>query len=163
MATPHVAGVAGLLKSHNSSLSSGAIEDLITGTTEGRSSTQGKPTGTQRAGTRSLSSRVITLDNIDTFGADAFDDPLIGSLSGNLKRRQATTQFMRDRVRREQDKYAAVDNFTSLDTGDHLFAGVDFNDAPGSDQRDLLRTMLANNYFDYFELDQTIQLDVFPT
>jgi len=163
MAAPHVAGVAGLLKSHNSSLSSGAIEDLITGTTQGRSSTQGKPTGTQRAGTRSLSSRVITLDNIDSLSADAFDDPLIGSLSGNLKRRQATTQIMRDRVRREQGKYAAVDNFTSLDTGDHLFASVDFNDAPGSDQRDLLRTMLANNYFDYFELDQAIQLDVFPT
>ena len=163
MAAPHVAGVAGLLKSQNNKLSSGEIEDLITGTTQGRSSTQGNPTGTQSAGTRSLSSRVITLDNIDSLSADAFDDPLIGSLSGNLKRRQATTRIMRDRVRREQGKYAAVDNFTSLDTGDHLFASVDFNDAPGSDQRDLLRTMLANNYFDYFELDQTIQLDVFPT
>jgi len=163
MAAPHVAGVAGLLKSQNNRLSSSAIEDLITGTTQGRSSTQGNPTGTQRAGTRSLSSRVITLDNIDSLSADAFDDPLIGSLSGNLKRRQATTQIMRDRVRREQGKYAAVDNFTSLDTGDHLFASVDFNDAPGSDQRDLLRTMLASNHFDYFELDQAIQLDVFPT
>ena len=160
MAAPHVAGVAGLLKSHNSSLSSGAIEDLITGTTQGRSSSQGNPSGTQSAGTRSLSSRVITLDNIDSLSADAFDDPLIGSLSGNLKHRQATTQIMRDRVRREQGKYAAVDNFTSLDTGDHLFASVDFNDAPGSDQRDLLRTMLASNHFDYFELDQAIQLDV---
>jgi len=160
MAAPHVAGVAGLLKSQNNKLSSGAIEDLITGTTQGRSSTQGNQTGTQRAGTRSLSSRVITLDNIDSLSADAFDDPLIGSLSGNLKRRQATTQIMRDRVRREQGKYAAVDNFTSLDTGDHLFASVDFNDAPGSDQRDLLRTMLASKHFDYFELDQPIQLDV---
>ena len=160
MAAPHVAGVAGLLKSQNNKLSSGAIEDLITGTTQGRSSTQGNQTGTQRAGTRSLSSRVITLDNIDSLCADAFDDPLIGSLSGNLKRRQATTQIMRDRVRREQGKYAAVDNFTSLDTGDHLFASVDFNDAPGSDQRDLLRTMLASKHFDYFELDQPIQLDV---
>ena len=163
MAAPHVAGVAGLLKSQNNRLSSSAIEDLITGTTQGRSSTQGNPTGTQRAGTRSLSSRVITLDNIDSLSPDAFDDPLIGSLSGNLQRRQATTQIMRDRVRREQGKYAAVDNFTSLDTGDHLFASVDFNDAPGSDQRDLLRTMLASNHFDYFELDQAIQLDVFPT
>ena len=117
-------------------------------------------TGTQSAGTRSLSSRVITLDNIDSLSADAFDDPLIGSLSGNLKRRQATTQIMRDRVRLEQGKYAAVDNFSSLDTGDHLFASVDFNDAPGSDQRDLLRAMLASNHFDYFELDQAIQLDV---
>ena len=161
MAAPHVAGVAGLLKSQNNRLSSSAIEDLITGTTQGRSSTQGNPTGTQRAGTRSLSSRVITLDNIDSLSPDAFDDPLIGSLSGNLQRRQATTQIMRDRVRREQGKYAAVDNFTSLDTGDHLFASVDFNDAPGSDQRDLLRTMLASNHFDYFELDQAIQLDVF--
>ena len=160
MAAPHVAGVAALLKSHNNKLSSGAIEDLITGTTQGRSSSQGNPTGTQSAGTRSLSSRVITLDNIDSLSADAFDDPLIGSLSGNLKRRQATTQIMRDRVRREQGKYAAVDNFTSLDTEDHLFASVDFNDAPGSDQRDLLRTMLASNHFDYFELDQAIQLDV---
>ena len=163
MAAPHVAGVAGLLKSQNNKLSSGAIEDLITGTTQRGSHTQGNPTGTQRAGSNSLGARVITLDNIDSFSADAFDDPLIGSLSGNSKRRQATTHIMRRRVRREQGKYAAVDNFTSLDTGDHLFASVDFNDAPGSDQRDLLRTMLANNYFDYFELDQTIQLDVFPT
>ena len=160
MAAPHVAGVAGLLKSQNNKLSSGAIEDLITGTTQRGSHTQGNPTGTQRAGSNSLGARVITLDNIDSFSADAFDDPLIGSLSGNSKRRQATTHIMRRRVRREQGKYAAVDNFTSLDTGDHLFASVDFNDAPGSDQRDLLRTMLASNHFDYFELDQAIQLDV---
>ena len=160
MAAPHVAGVAGLLKSQNNKLSSGEIEDLITGTTQGRSSTQGNPTGTQSAGRRSLSSRVITLDNIDSLSADAFDDPLIGSLSGNLKRRQATTRVMQRRIGRDQGKYAAVDNFTSLDTGDHLFASVDFNDAPGSDQRDLLRTMLASNHFDYFELDQAIQLDV---
>ena len=65
MAAPHVAGVAGLLKSHNSSLSSGEIEDLITGTTQGRTSTQGNPKGTQRAGTRSLSSSVITLELSD--------------------------------------------------------------------------------------------------
>ena len=161
MAAPHVAGVAGLLKSQNNKLSSGAIEDLITGTTQRGSHTQGNPTGTQRAGSNSLGARVITLDNIDSFSADAFDDPLIGSLSGNSKRRQATTHIMRRRVRREQGKYAAVDNFTSLDTGDHLFASMDFNDAAGSDQRDLLRTLLASNHFDYFEIDQAIQLDVF--
>ena len=103
---------------------------------------------------------MITLDNIDSLSADAFDDPLIGSLSGNLKRRQATTRVMQRRIGRDQGKYAAVDNFTSLDTEDHLFASVDFNNAPGSDQRDLLRNMLASNHFDYFELDQAIQLDV---
>ena len=161
MATPHVAGVAGLLKSRNSRLSSSAIEDLITGTTQGRSNTQGNPTGTQRAGSRLLGSQVITLENIDSFSADAFDDPLIGSLSGNSKDRQATTQIMRRRIRRDQGKFAAVDDFTSLDNRDHLFASVDFNNAPGSDQRDLLRTLLANNHFDYFEIDQTIQLDAF--
>ena len=67
---------------------------------------------------------------------------------------------MQRRIGRDQGKYAAVDNFTSLDTEDRLFASVDFNDAPGSAQRDLLRTMLASNHFDYFELDQEIQLDV---
>ena len=160
MATPHVAGVAGLLKSHNSTLSSSAIEDLITGTTQGSSTTRGNQAGAQRRGAGSLSSRVITLDNIDSFSADVFDDPLIGILSGNSKRRQATTRIMRRRIDRDQGKYAAVDNFTSLDTGEHLFASVDFNNAPGSDQRDLLRSLLANNHFDYFELDQAVQLDV---
>ena len=144
-------------------MSSSAIEDLITGTTQGRSNTQGNPTGTQRTGSRSLGSRVITLENIDSFSADAFDDPLIGSLSGNRKDRKATTQIMRRRIRRDQGKFAAVDDFTSLDNRDHLFASVDFNNAPGSDQRDLLRTLLVNNHFDYFEIDQTIQLDVFNT
>ena len=104
---------------------------------------------------------MITLENIDSLSADAFDDPLIGSLSGNSKDRQATTQIMRRRIRRDQGKFAAVDDFTSLDNRDHLFASVDFNNAPGSDQRDLLRTLLANNHFDYFEIDQAIQLDVF--
>ena len=160
MATPHVAGVAGLLKSHNSTLSSSAIEDLITGTTQGSSTTRGNQAGAQRRGAGSLGSRVITLDNIDSFSADVFDDPLIGILSGNSKRRQATTHIMRRRIDRDQGKYAAVDNFTSLDTGEHLFASVDFNNAPGSDQRDLLRSLLANNHFDYFELDQAVQLDV---
>ena len=161
MATPHVAGVAGLLKSQNNRLSSNAIEDLITGTTQRGSHTQGNPTGTQRAGSNSLGARVITLENIDSFSADAFNDPLIGSLSGNSKRRQATTHIMRRRVRRDQGKYATIDDFTSLDNSDHLFASVDFNDAAGSDQRDLLRTLLASNHFDYFEIDQAIQLDVF--
>jgi hypothetical protein len=68
---------------------------------------------------------------------------------------------MRRRVRRDQGKYAAVDDFISLDKSDHLFASVDFNNASGSDQRDLLRNLLANNHFDYFEIDQAIQLDVF--
>ena len=160
MAAPHVAGVAGLLKSHNSMLSSSAIEDLITGTTQGRRTTQGNQAGAQRAGERSLSSQMITLDNIDSLSADVFDDPLIGSLSGNNKRRQATTRIIRRRIRRDQGKYAAVDQFTSLDTGEHLFASVDFTNAPGSDQRDLLRTLLTNNHFDYFELDQAVQLDL---
>ena len=161
MATPHVAGVAGLLKSHNNTLSSGAIEDLITGTTQGRSTTRGNRAGAHGAGARSLSSSVITLENIDSINPDAFEDPLIGSLSGNSKTRRATTRVMQRRIRNNQGKYAAVDNFTSLDTEDHLFASVDFNDAPGSDQRDLLRTLLASNHFDYFEIDQAIQLDVF--
>ena len=158
MATPHVAGVAGLLKSHNSTLSSSAIEDLITGTTQGSSTTRGNQTGAQRQ--RSLGSRVITLDNIDSISDEAFDDPLIGSLSGNSKTRRATTRVMQRRIGRDQGKYAAVDHFTSLDTGEHLFASVDFNNAPGSDQRDLVRNLLANNHFDYFELDQAVQLDV---
>jgi subtilisin family serine protease len=34
MATPHVAGIAGLLKSHNSNLTATAIEDLLTGSCE---------------------------------------------------------------------------------------------------------------------------------
>ena len=67
---------------------------------------------------------------------------------------------MQRRIGRDQGKYAAVDHFTSLDTREHLFASVDFNNAPGSDQRDLLRNLLANNHFDYFELDQAVQLDV---
>ena len=161
MATPHIAGVAGLLKSQNSNLSSNAIEELITGTTQRGSSTRSNPSGTQRTGSSSLGSRVITLDNIDSLSAAAFDDPLIGSLSGNSKRRQATTRIMRRRTRRDQGKYAAVDDFTSLDKRDHLFASIDFNNTPGSDQKDLLRTLLANNHFDYFELDQAIHLDVF--
>ena len=161
MATPHIAGVAGLLKSQNSNLSGNAIEELITGTTQRGSSSQSNPSGTQRTGSSSLGSRVITLDNIDSLSAAAFDDPLIGSLSGNSKRRQATTRIMRRRTRRDQGKYAAVDDFTSLDKRDHLFASIDFNNTPGSDQKDLLRTLLANNHFDYFELDQAIHLDVF--
>ena len=31
-----------------------------------------------------------------------------------------------------------------------------------ADQRDLLHTLLANNHFDYFELDEVVQLDVLP-
>ncbi|WP_170952175.1 S8 family serine peptidase [Synechococcus sp. UW69] len=159
MAAPHVAGIAGLLKSHNSKLSSDAVEDLITGTTQGSSTTDGNQAGNQRTGPRSLGSRVITLDNIDSFSTEALTDPLIGSLSGNSKRRQATTRTMNRRIRRDQGNYAAIDNFTSLDKRDHLFASVDFNNAPVSDQRDLLRDLLANNHFDYFELDQVVQLD----
>jgi hypothetical protein len=31
-----------------------------------------------------------------------------------------------------------------------------------ADQSGLLHTLLANNHFDYFELDQVVQLDVLP-
>ena len=163
MAAPHVAGVAGLLKSHNSELSSSAIEDLITGTTQGRASTASNQADAQRKGSRAFGSHVITLENIDNLSAEAFKDPLIGSLSGGSKRRQATTRTMNRRIRRDQGNYAAIDNFTSLDKRNHLFASVDFNNAPASDQRDLLRDLLANNHFDYFELDQAVQLDALPT
>ena len=163
MATPHVAGVAGLLKSHNSRLSSSAIKDLITGTAQGTSTTQANQTGIPQTAARSLGSRVITMDNIDDLSASAFENPVIGSLSGNRKRREATTRTMRRRMCRDRGKYAVVDDFTSLDQRDHLFASFDFNNAPGSDQRTLLRTLLADNHFDYFEIDQAVQLDVVPS
>ena len=46
------------------------------------------------------------------------------------------------------------------DTPTSLNPSLQFNDEAGSDQRDLLRTLLASNHFSYFELDQAIQLDV---
>lgn len=156
MATPHVAGIAALLKATNKRLSSSSIEHLITGTAKNSSTRRTRPdmlTGQQRRKIRSKS--VITLENLDDFSEDMLHDPLIGSLSGNSKYRQNTANTINRHVDHQKGDFANLHSFKTLDPIENLFASLDFSDNSTGDRKDLLRDLL-NNGFKYFEFDQNI-------
>merc|ERR1712224_887433 len=88
MASPHVAGIAALLKSHDNSLTSESIEDLITGTAS--NSARGTNNSDEELITNSNQQKLITLDTLDNLQLSRNNSRLIGRLNGNKAKRKST-------------------------------------------------------------------------
>ena len=156
MATPHVAGIAALLKGTDKRLSSSTIEHLITGTAKNSSVSETRSDfliGQKISRIRSKS--VITLENLDDFSEDMLRDPLIGSLSGNSTYRQNTANTISSHTDHQKGDFSNLQSFETLDPIENLFASLDFCDNSTGDRKELLRDLLSSS-FNYFELDQNI-------
>jgi subtilisin family serine protease len=155
MSTPHVAGVAALLKGTNKRLSPAAIEHLVTGTAKNSSFITLK--SDTITGRKRQDNSVITLKNLDNFSEDMLQDPLIGSLRGNYKQRQNTTGTISSQINQQSGNFVDIQSFKTLDPIQNLFAGLEFSDTSTGDRKDLLRKLL-NKGFNYFEIDQNISI-----
>ena len=162
MAAPHVAGIAGLLRSHDPSLTSSDIENLLTQSSINGDLNNSSTTHNSAARNFASSSNVnhdnlITLETLDNFSSRQLQDPLIGNLSGNRDERRMTFESIEQSFSSGQGNYADLDSFETLDTTENLFSKLDFNNS-NNDPRETLRDLLASNQFDYFEFDQTFSI-----
>ena len=152
MATPHVAGVASLLKSHDRNLSPSTIEDLLTGSaSNGRSSGSSSSSKWRTQGS-------ITLQTLSNFRKKELRGSLIASLDGNGKERRSTLRELRQGVRKDDAAYAGLNHVEAIDGSRHHFAVLDISDARSVDQRGLLSNLLASDQFHYFEVEQKFSI-----
>ena len=152
MATPHVAGVASLLKSHDRNLSPSTIEDLLTGSaSNGRSSGSSSSSKWRTQGS-------ITLQTLSNFRKKELRGSLIASLDGNGKERRSTLRELRQGVRKDDAAYAGLNHVEAIDGSRHHFAVLDISDARSVDQRGLLSSLLASDQFHYFEVEQKFSI-----
>ena len=161
MAAPHVAGIAGLLKSHDPSLTASTIESLLTRSASNVPSSAGAnasniDSSDAISGSSAELKQLITLETLDNFSSKELKDPLIGNLSGNRRDREVTLETIDRQVDREQGDFADVNSFETLDPSENLFASLVFDNASSIDPKDTLRELLSNKQFDYFEFDQTL-------
>ena len=160
MAAPHVAGIAGLLKSHDPNLTAPTIETLLTQSASNvPASTNSNPENNQSGDSISSSStelkQLITLETLKDFSSRELKEPLIGNLSGNRNTREITFESIDRKVDRDRGNYADLDSFETLDPNENLFTSLDFHNARSIDPKDTLHELLSNKQFDYFEFDQT--------
>ena len=160
MAAPHVAGIAGLLKSYDPNLSASRIETLLTQSASNvgpnvNSSAQKNSTEELIGNYNAINKNLITLETLDNFSSKELRNPLIGNLSGNLNDRKHTVELIEQKVDLEQENYADLNNFETLDANEHLFSSLDFDNSIKTDPKETLRELLSSNQFDYFEFDHT--------
>ncbi len=162
MATPHVAGVAALLKSHDNTLDPERIEELLTQTASNNGSAdfeqQDQPSTSRMEGNFDNSDNnatdVITLETIDNFTANELKAPLIGNLSGSEYKREKTADKIDQLVEKDAGQFAHIEEFEIIDSTQNNFATMDLSDGKNADRISLLTNLLENNQFEYFEFDQ---------
>ena len=149
MATPHVAGVAGLLKSHNSNLTATAIEDLLIGSasnsTSSSSSFMSNPSS-ERFQSRDL----ITSQTLSTFTNKQLKGTLIASIDGNSNERRSTVRSFK------KDDIEGIKSFDVLKTSRNSFAILELSKSV--DRAGILNELLSTDQFNYFEFDQQLSI-----
>ena len=150
MATPHVAGVAALLKSHNNSLTSEYIEDLIIGTAENAS----RNTSQMIKEPITNSNQVITLENLDEVKFSDNNSRLIGRLDGNMEARKSTIKNLK-KVSKTDESIGQIDVISSTRKN---FVTVDFSKSDALATTQVLQDWLSSDQFNYFEIDTQMSI-----
>ena len=153
MASPHVAGIAGLLKSHDKSLTSESIENLITSTAQNNINSELSDIQTDEL-TGEPVGQIITLETLDKFDEDQFQTRLIGSLSGDLKDRKSVIRELKANER----EGLIIENIDVIKSTNKSLITLDLSDSNPSDHSDLLENWLSKNHFNYFEVDTQMQI-----
>ncbi len=156
MATPHVAGVAALLKSENGNLSANEIENLLT-----YSSSNGREGGIFKANFSSNNPTkidTITMQSIDDYTRIDLTDTLIANFKGNRKKRKRSANWLNKKITKGNGIYGAIDEFEILEASKHQMAVINIKNSRRHDPHDVLTRLLKTNRFDYFEQEQTFSL-----
>ena len=152
MASPHVAGIAALLKSHDNSLTSESIEDLITGTAS--NSARGTNNSDEELITNSNQQKLITLETLDNLQLSRNNSRLIGRLNGNKAKRKSTiTDLKKNNL--NNDIIGQIEVVSSTKKN---FITVDFSGSDVLASSQILEDWLNSDQFDYFEIDTQMSM-----
>ena len=152
MASPHVAGIAALLKSHDNSLTSESIEDLITGTAS--NSARGTNNSDEELITNSNQQKLITLDTLDNLQLSQNNSRLIGRLNGNKAKRKSTiTDLKKNNL--NNDIIGQIEVVSSTKKN---FITVDFSGSDVLTSSQILEDWLNSDQFNYFEIDTQMSM-----
>ena len=154
MAAPHVAGVAGLLMSHNPDLTSEQVESLLIDTASNSNQT-GNSQYPSDYDVITNQTGLITLDTIHNFTESDLNGSLIGNIWGDEASRQLTADRFANRDQYLDFNFDGFENFEILDPLTNNFASFALGDQFGTDRISMINTLLSNQYFDYLEIDRT--------
>ena len=148
MATPHVSGIAALLKSHDKSLTPETIETLLTTTAENSSGSR-RTSSNIDVLTGQANPKTITLDTISEFNKSQLTVRLIGSLNGDLMSRKLTIKELKYDLKSNE----IIDELEVVPSTRKSLIAVDLSDSHRLDQASVLKNWLESDLFNYFELD----------
>ena len=157
MATPHVAGVAGLLKSHDGSLSASAIEDLLTGSGSNNSISDSSAWNTTSSIPWSTRD-VITMQTLDSFSDKQLSGTLIASVDGNGRERRSTLRGLKQGIRSNDAAYNGLETVKTIEASRNSFAVLEISNDHSINQRALLTELLGSNQFHYLEKEQQFSI-----
>ena len=152
MATPHVAGIAALLKSHDSYLTANEIEDLLIGTASNAQllSNREETTDSLTGSTIGLTRNLITLDTLDQFTQEQLGTRLIGKIEKSSS--QTNEEIMHEIS--HSISSIDIDSMEPLGSISSNFISLDLSCTLASaNQKNILTNLLENNQFEYFEID----------
>ena len=149
MAAPHVAGVAGLLKSYDNSLSSESIENLIVESAENNINTSRNSLNSPDEITGQTPSQAINLQSLDSLDESQLTGRLIGNIRGDARSRNQTIK----ELRAEKTNGEIIEEIDVVESTERKFVTLDLGDASHQDQVGLIKDLLLDNQFNYFELD----------
>ena len=155
MAAPHVAGVAGLLKSHDRTLSPSRIEDLITGSASNITNSAARSSS---ALDEWRTPDTITSQTLDDFRDNQISGTLIASLDGNSKERRSTLRELKQGVDTNDGAYDGLDHVEVVDGSRNNFVALELSDAQSVNPRALLSNLLDSDQFHYFEVEQKFSI-----
>ena len=152
MATPHVAGIAALLKSYDDTLTPESIEDLITGTASNSISNTNQ--AFREPATNSDQNRLLTLETLENFKLSASSSRLIGSLNGNMATRKSTIKDLK-KLNKIDDNIEYVSAILSTRKN---FVTVELSETNVLASSEILRDWLSSDKFNYFEIDTQMSI-----
>ena len=147
--TPHVAGVAGLLKSYDNSLSSESIENLIVESAGNNINTSRNSLNSPDEITGQTPSQAINLQSLDSLDESQLTGRLIGNIRGGARSRNQTIK----ELRAEKTNGEIIEEIDVVESTKRKFVTLDLGDASHQDQVGLIKDLLLDNQFNYFELD----------
>ena len=152
MATPHVAGIAALLKSHDDTLTPEFIEDLITGTASNSISNANQTF--QEPATNTGQSQLLTLDTLENFKLSPGNSRLIGNLNGNMAARKSTINDLK-KLNEINDN---IDHFDVISSTRKNFITVELAASNTMTSSQILEDWLSSDKFNYFEIDTQMNI-----
>ena len=148
MATPHVAGLAALLKSHDKSLTPAAIENLLTRTAQNSNSSRRSDSNVDSV-TGQIDPQTITLDTITNFNNSQLSTRIIGHINGDLSSRKLTIKDLKHDFKHNK----IIDEFEVISSTHKSLLALDLSDSQHLDQASIVKNWLERDLFNYLEFD----------